>query len=51
MPEQVIQVYECKRCGHRWSSKIQEGRKPVQCPRCHSPLWDRERVVRNGGKK
>jgi len=35
------QHYRCTRCGHRWLPRA--ARKPVQCPRCHSPYWDRER--------
>jgi hypothetical protein len=30
----------CMRCGHNWFARI-SGR-PVQCPRCKSPAWDRE---------
>lgn len=29
----------CLRCGHQWVSR-KRGR-PVQCPSCHSPAWDR----------
>ena len=29
----------CKRCRHVWSARIP--RRPVQCPRCKSPAWDR----------
>ena len=31
---------KCVRCSHEWVARV--GR-PVQCPRCKSPYWDRER--------
>ena len=39
--------YHCRKCGHEWSSRV-EGR-PVQCPRCHQPKWDEDRVRAVGG--
>ena len=33
---------DCKRCGHHWRARLDT--PPVQCPRCRSPYWDRERV-------
>jgi predicted Zn-ribbon and HTH transcriptional regulator len=41
---------KCKRCGHEWVRRVLK-RKPVACPRCHSPYWDRERVKVVEGKK
>jgi hypothetical protein len=32
---------KCKRCLSSWIPRKQG--KPVQCPRCKSPYWDRER--------
>lgn len=29
----------CFRCGHTWTAR--KSGRPVQCPRCHSPIWDR----------
>ena len=31
----------CLRCGHNWRPRKDD--PPVQCPRCRSPYWDRER--------
>jgi len=31
----------CKRCGHVWQPRIDT--KPVQCPKCKSPMWSTER--------
>ncbi len=31
----------CKRCGWEWVARVEA---PVQCPRCHSPLWRKDRV-------
>lgn len=42
MKKAIIWFCECKRCGHRWST-----RKPVQpltCARCRSPYWNRKRI-------
>jgi len=30
-------VFECKRCGHKWMSKLEH---PVLCAKCHSAYWD-----------
>src|SRR6266568_1255560 len=35
-------VRTCKRCGHAWRPRMDV--PPVQCPRCRSPYWDKERV-------
>jgi hypothetical protein len=33
----------CRRCGHEWYARA--AGRPVQCPRCKSPAWDRELKV------
>lgn len=36
---------KCKRCKWKWTSKPRpECPRPVVCPKCHSYLWDRERI-------
>lgn len=40
----IITENHCLRCGHVWfprSEKI-----PINCPRCHSPSWNKERKVK-----
>jgi predicted Zn-ribbon and HTH transcriptional regulator len=37
----MIKGFKCKRCGHEWKPKV---KNPVQCPKCRSPYWDRERI-------
>ena len=32
----------CLRCGHNWRPRKDD--PPVQCPKCRSPYWDRERI-------
>jgi len=32
---------ECERCGHDWITKTRE--KPMVCPKCKSPYWDKPR--------
>lgn len=41
---ELIQVrqFECLRCDHKWQPRIE--RKPLQCPQCKSPYWDRPRT-------
>lgn len=50
----------CKRCGAIWVQKLASGRKPIQCPRCHSLHWDEapdgryaddDRITRNSPRK
>jgi DNA-directed RNA polymerase subunit RPC12/RpoP len=38
-----VAVLSCLRCGHEWARRKREG-APIQCPKCHSPYWDKERV-------
>jgi DNA-directed RNA polymerase subunit RPC12/RpoP len=37
---------KCLRCGHEWNTRVE--RRPVQCPRCKSTSWERERTPRLG---
>ncbi len=41
--EKQIKVtqYFCSRCGHKWIPRIV--RRPVTCPKCKSPSWDKPR--------
>ncbi len=43
---QTGQEFECLRCGHEWISKPRRGGSlsPAVCPKCHTYLWDREKV-------
>jgi predicted Zn-ribbon and HTH transcriptional regulator len=38
----IIEELECKRCGGKWLPRSEN--IPVQCPRCHSVYWNRDRV-------
>jgi len=41
--------YECTRCGYQW---IPRGKnKPLVCPDCNSPYWDKERTREGDYKK
>ena len=40
--EQAITEKTCNRCGASWWPK--RPGVPLACPRCKSPLWNRERV-------
>ena len=35
--EDIVEVCECSRCGHRWIPRINN---PVMCPKCKSYYWD-----------
>jgi len=37
-------IFECKRCGHKWMSKLEH---PVLCAKCHSAYWDIPKVILN----
>ena len=37
----------CKRCRHVWIPRTQS--IPVVCPNCHSPYWDRDKILKKGG--
>jgi len=43
-PKVIFKPLSCKRCGSSWTPRSKE--PPVQCPRCHSPYWNRDRVKR-----
>ena len=32
---------QCNRCGHKWKTRVIE---PKQCPKCHSPYWNKPRI-------
>jgi len=38
-----VELKTCKRCGHQWLPR-QHG-KPRQCAKCHSVLWDVEKII------
>jgi len=38
----MLKIWNCKRCLHEWANRLDK--KPVICPHCKSPYWDRERV-------
>ncbi|KKN34504.1 hypothetical protein LCGC14_0792990 [marine sediment metagenome] len=40
-PPQGIVELTCLRCDYQWHPRSNE--KPVRCPKCGSPYWDRER--------
>jgi len=42
MPKIILKRYTCKRCNHNWLPRSEE--KPMVCPKCNSPYWDKERV-------
>jgi DNA-directed RNA polymerase subunit RPC12/RpoP len=44
-PKATVKPQTCKRCGRTWTPR--SNKPPVQCPKCHSPYWNRERVKRN----
>ncbi len=44
-PKPTFKSLSCKRCSHTWTPRSKT--PPVQCPKCHSPYWNRERVKRS----
>lgn len=41
MPEIMMKGFQCTRCSHTWVPR-EEG-KPLVCPKCKSPYWDKPR--------
>ncbi len=41
---QMLTVRRCTRCGHKWTPRDFTKLAAV-CPKCSSPLWNRERVL------
>lgn len=43
-PKVTLKQLSCRRYNHTWTPRSKE--PPVQCPKCHSPYWNRERKKR-----
>ncbi len=41
MPEINIKGCKCNRCQHEWTPNKD---KPIVCPKCKSPYWDKDRL-------
>jgi len=41
MGEIMLKGYVCERCNHKWVPRDKQ--KPLVCPKCKSPYWDRKR--------
>jgi len=41
---EATNIYVCKRCGHVW--KARKGSVPKVCPKCKSPYWNKEKILR-----
>ena len=48
MPEVLVKAWECNRCHKVWAKKINGHgnliKKPMCCPSCCSPYWDKKRI-------
>ncbi|TKB88867.1 MAG: hypothetical protein E8D40_14885 [Nitrospira sp.] len=44
-PSAGLQQQHCQRCGKAWWPR--QPRKPVRCPCCKSPYWDKPRRLRS----
>jgi len=42
--EITLKGYKCERCGREWIPR-KEG-KPIVCPKCKSPYWDKPREIK-----
>jgi len=42
----TVKAYRCLRCLHTWLPR--RSTRPVSCPACHSPYWDRPRRKETG---
>jgi len=41
--EIILEGYKCERCSHKWVPRKKSGEddKPIVCPKCKSPYWDK----------
>jgi predicted Zn-ribbon and HTH transcriptional regulator len=39
-----VKIFNCKRCGWEWASRKE---RPVICPKCKTPYWDKERKIKD----
>ena len=42
--EVTVPVNNCTRCNHQWVQRV--SKRPMKCPSCQSPNWDRVKVVK-----
>lgn len=42
MVNNKLNHFNCSRCNHSWIPRKEQ--KPIACPKCKSPYWDRERI-------
>ena len=40
----TLKGYICERCKHKWVPR--DNKKPMVCPKCKSPYWDKKRKER-----
>lgn len=45
---QKLRILVCKRCKYDWASRQE---KPIICPKCKSPYWNKERKTGTGDGK
>ncbi len=45
----TVETCKCLRCGHGWIPRSEK--KPLNCPRCHSPYWNVPRKAREPAKE
>ena len=53
MPISTIDCWVCTRCKYKWQIRKdgEENLKPVTCPRCRNPFWDKPKVRYSRPKK
>ncbi|MBI2004166.1 hypothetical protein HYS72_01745 [Candidatus Pacearchaeota archaeon] len=44
-----VTAYKCDRCSHKWLPRNSE--KPIICPKCKSPYWNKPRKNHKDKKK
>jgi len=37
----ISEGYKCERCSHEWIPRKNDEEKPIVCPKCKSPYWDK----------
>jgi predicted Zn-ribbon and HTH transcriptional regulator len=43
----IIELRKCNRCDHEWLPRMEK--IPVECPKCKSTYWNKERTYKKKG--
>jgi len=47
MGDITLKGYICERCAHKWVPREKSKKRPVVCPKCKSPYWDKKKISKD----